>query len=93
MNSYQPSAPRTTLGVIACALTMATFGLFVVGPAVLIAQSEAAETALLAGATVTTTITMDVVRVLPSIDVVASRDDPSDAERIRVVQAPRKSQS
>jgi hypothetical protein len=36
---------------------------------------------------------MDAVQLLPSIDVVASRDDPSDAERIRVVQVPRKAQS
>jgi hypothetical protein len=93
MNRYQPSAPRATLGVIAGALTIATFGLFVAGPALLIAHNESAESARLAGATVTTTITMDVVHLLPAIDVVARRDDPSDAERIRVVQARRKVQS
>jgi hypothetical protein len=75
--------------VIAVALTFATFGLFVAGPAALIAHSKDAESAVLAGAT----ITMNAVRVLPSIDVVASRDDPSAAGQIRVVQSPRKTQS
>ena len=40
MTKYQPSTPRTTFGVIAFALTLATFGLFVAGPAALVAQSD-----------------------------------------------------
>ena len=40
MKPYQPATPRTTLGVLAFALTMATFGLFVAGPAALIAQAD-----------------------------------------------------
>jgi hypothetical protein len=67
MNSYKPSTPRTTLGVIACALTLATFGLLVVGPAVLVAQSGYVEPSLTADVAVAS------VRSLPSVDVVARR--------------------
>jgi hypothetical protein len=42
MNRYEPSTPRTAFGVVACALTVVTFALAVVGPATMIAQSDAA---------------------------------------------------
>ena len=40
MNGYQPSTPRTALGLLAFAMTVVTFGLLVVAPATLIAQGE-----------------------------------------------------
>jgi len=90
MNSYQPSTPRTMLGVIACALTAATFGLFVVGPSVILAQGEPGTPA---GMTVTAEVPVDAIRIIPSIDVVASREGIADADGMRVVQIPRKPQS
>ena len=41
MNRYEPSTPRTAFGAIACALTLVTFALAVVGPATLVTQSDA----------------------------------------------------
>jgi hypothetical protein len=90
MNSYKPATPRTTLGVIACALTAATFGLFVAGPTLLVAQGDFAAAA---GPSYSVEAATDSVRVLPSIDVVATREGPANVDRIRVVEAPRKVQS
>ncbi len=43
MNRYEPSTPRTAFGVIACALTVATFALLVAGPASLAVQDEGSD--------------------------------------------------
>lgn len=42
MNRYEPSTPRTAFGVVACAMTVVTFALAVVGPATLVAQNDSA---------------------------------------------------
>lgn len=42
MNRYQPSTPRTAFGALACALTLVTFALSVVGPATVAVNSDAA---------------------------------------------------
>ena len=42
MNRYQPSTPRTAFGALACALTLVTFALSVVGPATVAANSDSA---------------------------------------------------
>jgi len=70
MNTYQPATPRTALGALAFALTIATFGLFVAAPAALAAHgndSESCAGALIAGSAV------DAVVMLPAVEVVASR--------------------
>ena len=81
MNRYEPSTPRTTFGVIACALTVATFTLLVAGPASLAAQDEgsmvmAARQVSAPGA----------VRTLPPVYVVAKREGNVESARVRVVQ-------
>jgi hypothetical protein len=90
VNSYQPSTHRIMLGVIACALTAATFGLFVVGPSVMLAQDESGTPS---GITVTAQVPVDAIRIIPSVDVVASREGMANADGVRVVQIPRKPQS
>jgi len=90
MNSYKPVTPRATLGVIACTLTAATFGLFVAGPTLLVAQGDFATAT---GPGYSAAAAVDSIRVLPSVDVVATREGPANVDRIRVVQAPRKIQS
>ena len=40
MNRYEPSTPRTAFGVVACAMTVVTFALAVVGPATMVAQCD-----------------------------------------------------
>ncbi|MEO8344781.1 MAG: hypothetical protein ABI607_03715 [Betaproteobacteria bacterium] len=40
MNKYQPLTPRTSLGVIAFAMTLATFGLCVAAPAALATKAN-----------------------------------------------------
>jgi len=40
MNPYKTPMPRTVFGMAACALTVGTFALLVVGPASFIAQGE-----------------------------------------------------
>ena len=55
MNRYDPSTPRTALGLIALALTVVNFGLSVVAPAALVAQGETRATA---GQTVTANTAM-----------------------------------
>jgi hypothetical protein len=42
MKNYEPSTPRTAFGAIACALTLVTFALAVVGPATLVSHNDAA---------------------------------------------------
>ena len=42
MKRYEPSTPRTAFGAIACALTLVTFALAVVGPATLVAHNDSA---------------------------------------------------
>lgn len=42
MNRYETSTPRTAFGVVACAMTVVTFALAVVGPATMIAQTDSA---------------------------------------------------
>ncbi len=39
---YEPSMPRTAFGAMACALTLVTFALAVVGPATIVAQGDTA---------------------------------------------------
>jgi hypothetical protein len=73
MNYYEPATPRTAIGALALALTLATFGVFVAGPAALAANGASGEF----GATATTTtgagLALDSVRTLPSVLVVGSR--------------------
>jgi hypothetical protein len=90
MTRYQPSTPRTMLGVIACALTAATFGLFVAGPSLMLAQGGPGTPA---GMTVAAEVPVDAIRIIPSVDVVASREAMANADGMRVVQIPRKPQS
>ena len=90
MNRYQPSTPRAMLGVIACMLTAATLGLFVVGPSVMLAQGERG---IPAGLSVTAEVPVGAIRVIPSVDVVASREGIAERDGMRVVQIPRKPQS
>ncbi|HEY5307866.1 MAG TPA: hypothetical protein VIK97_05115 [Casimicrobiaceae bacterium] len=90
MNRYQPSPPRTMLGVIACALTAATFGLLVVGPSVMLVPSEPGTPA---GMMATAEVSADAIRIIPSVDVVASREGMAERDGMRVVQIPRKPQS
>jgi hypothetical protein len=86
MKSYKPSAPRMALGVIAFALTSATFGLFVVGPAVLVAQSGYGAPEEAVARWVTTEVDGGSVRALPAVEVVARRSSISGADRYRVGQ-------
>jgi hypothetical protein len=88
MNRYEPSTPRTAFGVIACALTLATFALLVAGPASLVGQGDgsvvmAARHADAPGA----------IRVLPSVHVVAMREGKVEPAAYRIVQSPRRPQS
>ena len=90
MNRYQPSTPRAMLGVIACMLTAATLGRFVVGPSVMLAQGERGTPA---GLSATAEAPVGAIRVIPSVDVVASREGIAERDGMRVVQIPRKPQS
>jgi hypothetical protein len=81
MNRYEPSTPRTAFGMIACALTIVTFSLFVAGPASLAARDEgsvvmAAQQVSAPGA----------IRTLPPVYVVAKREGNAESARVRVVQ-------
>jgi len=72
MNTYQPATPRTALGALAFALTIVTFGLFVAAPAALAAHGNDSESCN-AGALIATGGAMDSVRMLPAVEVVATR--------------------
>ena len=81
MNRYEPSTPRTTFGVIACALTIVTFGLLVAGPASLVVPGEgsvyrAAHEVSAPGA----------IRTLPPVYVFAKREGNVQPVHARVVQ-------
>ena len=76
MKSYKPSAPRVALSVVAFALTTATLGLFVVGPAVLVADSGYVAPEAAMARLVTTEVDADSVRTLPAVEVVARRAGP-----------------
>jgi hypothetical protein len=73
MNRYEPATPRTALGAIAFALTIVTFGLFVAAPAALVAHGTYGQSGATIKSAVAAGIAMDSVRILPSVDVVASR--------------------
>ena len=88
MNRYDPSTPRTAFGVVACALTVATFALLVAGPASLGVEGD--------GSVVMATpqvSTPGAVRILPSVYVVAKREGNVESARVRVVQFLRRLQS
>ena len=82
MKSYKPSAPRAALGVIAFALTSATFGLFVVGPAALVADTGYGAPEEAVARWVTTEVDKDSVRALPAVEVVGRRADPTRVGQI-----------
>ena len=73
MNTYEPATPRTALGALALTLTIITFGLFVAGPVALAANGGYGESCGTAGPMVATGIAVDSVRMLPAVEVVASR--------------------
>lgn len=81
MNRYEPSTPRTAFGVIACALTVATFALLVAGPASLAVQDEGSMA--MAARQVSAPVA---VRALPPVYVVAKRDGNVQPAHARVVQ-------
>ena len=90
MKSYKPSSPRAALGVIAFALTSATFGLFVVGPAVLVADTGYGAPEEAVARWVTTEIDSGSVRALPSVEVVGRR---TDAYRVGQISGSNRSDS
>ena len=81
MNRYEPSTPRTAFGVIACALTVATFTLLVAGPASLAAQDEGSVVIA-----VRQVSAPGAIRALPPVYVVAKRDGDVQPAHVRVVQ-------
>ena len=87
MNRYEPSMPRSAFGAVAFALTVATLGLLVAGPAALVAQGE--EAVLIAQAVASPTAA-GAVRMLPPVEVVAQRDAKSATIGAKLVQFVRK---
>ena len=72
MNSYEPSLPRKTFGLIAAAISAITLGALVVLPATL--GSASADLQALASANASTPAAVEVVISPARIDVVATRE-------------------
>ena len=80
MNRYEPSTPRTALGVVGCALAVATFALLVAGPASFVGEGDSGSVMA------TRQVTPGDVRVLPPVYVVAKREGNVQPVHARVVQ-------
>jgi hypothetical protein len=89
MNRYQPSTPRSAFGAVAFALTIATLGLLVAGPAALVTQGGDAVFIAQASASPTAA---GPIRMLPPVEVVAQRDAKSATIGAKLVQFVRKLQ-
>jgi hypothetical protein len=89
MANYEPSTPRAAFGVVACALTIATISLLVVGPTFVAQYDDGGVVAQ----RVTAPVAADTIRVLPSVDVVATRDGKPEPAQIGTAQIPSKLQS
>jgi hypothetical protein len=84
MNQYKASTPRTAMGMAACALTIGTFALLVVGPATYLADHDDGFMTAREGTAA------DVIRVLPTVEVIARRAGSGDSATLEVAPALRK---